>query len=182
MLDRQRVRTFLLGGLAGVVAGMLFAPRSGKETRGHLATGAGDARERGREALWGTRERLEERVAARRYRLPTEGRTAAPRGAADGAPTEEVPANLRGAAGASGPPTTPPDAHPHLRGVPRRPEGGPSAEDVPGEGTPDPEELRRRISETRSRLRARLERGESGGDGPGGAQSDGSTGSGREDG
>ena len=35
--DKQRVQSFILGGLAGLAAGLLFAPRSGRETRGSLA-------------------------------------------------------------------------------------------------------------------------------------------------
>jgi len=161
MLDRQRVRTFLLGGLAGVVAGLLFAPRSGRETRGSLYTGAGTARERGRETLFETRERLEERLAARRYRLPEGGRApVTPRAAAPG-----------GAQAPDDPQAAPPEIHPHLREVP--PRGDPAAgegvaaaqgETMPNEAA-DPEELRRRISQTRSRLRERLRR-----DGPAGGE------------
>jgi hypothetical protein len=159
MLDRQRVRTFLLGGLAGVVAGMLFAPRSGKETRGSISTGAGAVRERGRESLFETRERLEERLSARRYRSPggREARSAAP-GASAVPPDVEPP--LR-----ETPPESP-GARPHLRGVPRPVEEDPAADagaaGPPAEGV-DPEDLRRRISETRSRLRARLDEGRGGG-------------------
>jgi hypothetical protein len=158
MLDRQRVRTFLLGGLAGVIAGMLFAPRSGKETRGAMTTGAGAARERGRETLFGTRERLEERLSARRYRSPREreARHAAP-GAGDDRPTE-----------AASPAAEPhPEPRPRLHEVPRRPVGEESGgAGGTGEAVGDPEELRRRILETRSRLRARLDEGRPSGNGP----------------
>ena len=45
MLDKQRLRTFVLGGAAGALVGILLAPRSGKELRGSLANRAGEARE-----------------------------------------------------------------------------------------------------------------------------------------
>jgi hypothetical protein len=159
MLDRQRVRTFLLGGLAGVVAGLLFAPRSGRETRGSLYTGAGTARERGRETLFETRERLEERLAARRYRLPEGGRApVTPRAAAPG-----------GAQAPDDPQAAPPETRPHLHEVPPRDPGAGEDAAARGEMMPDeaadPEELRRRISQTRSRLRERLRR-----DGPAGGE------------
>jgi len=159
MLDRQRVRTFLLGGLAGVVAGLLFAPRSGRETRGSLSTGADAVRERGRETIFGTRERLEERMAARRYRLPRQGGVS-PRAASTGPAGE---AGMPSSPGMPGAPGTepPPEDRPRLRGVPREaPADEPFAAPPPGPETEaDTEELRRRISETRSRLRERLERG-----------------------
>ena len=43
MLDKQRIRAFVLGGLAGAVAGILFAPKSGKELRGSITSRAGEA-------------------------------------------------------------------------------------------------------------------------------------------
>jgi gas vesicle protein len=49
VVDKQRLRTFVLGGAVGAVVGILLAPRSGKELRGSLANRAGEARERGRE-------------------------------------------------------------------------------------------------------------------------------------
>ena len=52
MLDKQRLRTFVLGGLAGALAGIIFAPKSGKELRGTIASRAGEAREK-EEALHG---------------------------------------------------------------------------------------------------------------------------------
>ena len=55
VLDKQRLRTFLLGGAAGIVAGILLAPRSGKELRGSVMERAGEARERSRETLFEAR-------------------------------------------------------------------------------------------------------------------------------
>ncbi len=62
MLDRQKLRTFLLGGLAGAMAGMLLAPRSGKELRSTIASRAEEARERSRETYFETQERVQERI------------------------------------------------------------------------------------------------------------------------
>lgn len=61
--DKQRVRSFILGGLAGLAAGILFAPRSGRETRGTLADRIWEVRERGRERYLEAQERLRERRA-----------------------------------------------------------------------------------------------------------------------
>ena len=63
MLDRSKVRTFVLGGLLGVAAGILLSPRSGKELRGSIANRAGEARERGRETYFEAQERARERLA-----------------------------------------------------------------------------------------------------------------------
>ncbi len=63
MLDRQRLRTFVLGGAVGALLGILLAPRSGKELRGSLANRAGEARERGRETYFDAQEQMRERVA-----------------------------------------------------------------------------------------------------------------------
>src|SRR5829696_4316103 len=52
VLNRQRLRTFVLGGAVGALVGILLAPRSGKELRGSLANRAGEARERGRETYF----------------------------------------------------------------------------------------------------------------------------------
>src|SRR3712207_8436599 len=62
VLDKQRLRTFLLGGMAGVLAGILLAPRSGRELRGSLANHAGEARERGRETYFDAQEQMRERL------------------------------------------------------------------------------------------------------------------------
>jgi hypothetical protein len=66
VLDKQRLRTFLLGGAAGILAGILLAPRSGKELRGSVMQRAGEARERGRETLFEAQERMQERLSEAR--------------------------------------------------------------------------------------------------------------------
>src|SRR3712207_115165 len=66
VLDKQRLRTFLLGGAAGILAGILLAPRSGRELRGSVRERAGEARERGRETLFEARERMQERLSEAR--------------------------------------------------------------------------------------------------------------------
>src|SRR5919107_3043603 len=63
VLDRQRLRTFVLGGAVGALVGILLAPRSGRELRGSLANRAGEARERGRESYFGAQEQMRERLA-----------------------------------------------------------------------------------------------------------------------
>jgi hypothetical protein len=136
--DRQRLGTFLLGGVAGILAGLILAPRSGRETRGAIFERAAETRERGRERYFETRERVSERFSEARERRPGERRerpeppVAEPRmtGAAREVPRE-------------------PDV---LRGVPDEEEGG----EVFEEQLPSrPEELRRKVRETRERLRER---------------------------
>jgi hypothetical protein len=141
MLDKQKLGTFVLGGVAGALAGILLTPRSGKELRGSITSRAGEARERGRESYFEARERARERAAdvrdapsARDTELDL---TVGP--APDPEPSEP-------------PPVFPPPAPP-LRDVSSE---DPASAEAPSEG--DPEDLRRRIQETRSRLRARLER------------------------
>ena len=112
MLDKQRLRTFLLGGAAGILAGILLAPRSGKELRGSVMERAGEARERSRETLFEARERMQERLS--------EAREGAP-------PSPPEPSGLR-------------------------------AEDEPaGQEAERSEELRRKVRETRARLKGRLD-------------------------
>ncbi len=147
MLDKQKLGTFVIGGIAGAVVGILFTPRSGKELRGSLAARAGEARERGRETYFEAQERVRERISEARER-PRELRST-PEAVVDPSPKlgpvgleplPEPPAGM--------PAETSPDPPP-LRDVSR---------DAPGSGVdPDPDEIRRRIQETRSRLRARLE-------------------------
>ncbi len=128
VLDKQRLRTFLLGGAAGILAGILLAPRSGKELRGSVKERAGEARERGRETLFEARERVQERLSEAR-----EGPRPEP--SADARPDD---------------PTTPPRSH--LRDVSR------GVEDEPvGRDAERSEELRRKVRETRARLKGRLE-------------------------
>lgn len=155
MLDKQKLRSFVLGGLTGVLAGILFAPRSGRELRGSISSRAGEARERGRETYFDAQERMQERVAEARERpprpdfveeevvdpLPKLGPAAPEPGFEPLVDPALVEPPL---AGASADP-------PPLRDVSRdatRPVSSPA------ENT---EEMRRRIQETRSRLRARLE-------------------------
>ena len=80
MLDKQRLRTFVLGGAVGALVGILLAPRSGRELRGSLANRAGEARERGRETYFDAQEQMRERLAEVR-----EGSRPAPRGASTSA-------------------------------------------------------------------------------------------------
>ena len=140
MLNKQKVGTFVLGGVAGALAGILLAPRSGKELRGSISSRAGEARERGRESYFEARERARERAAEARDVPPVREEeldlTVGP--AAEPEPVE--------------PPPVFPSAAPPLRDVY-------SDEAAPVEAPPegDPEELRRRIQETRSRLRSRLD-------------------------
>ena len=161
MLDKQRLTTFVLGGVAGALAGILLAPKSGKELRGSIASRAGETRERGRESYFEAQERVQERFAESRERPPQRGETTHEQ-AVDPLPT-------------LGPPTAPEPVlgHEPLAGVPAEaspetpagvPPGPPSLRDVSWDATrqapgeePDPEEIRRKIQETRSRLRARLE-------------------------
>ena len=123
VLDGRRLRTFLLGGAAGILAGILLAPRSGKELRNTVMERAGEARERSRETLFEARERMQERLSEARE------------GSGRGTPV-------------------PPEDD-----VPRRP----ALRDVSFEGEPTEqgaersEELRRKVRETRARLKGRLD-------------------------
>ncbi len=145
MLDRQKLRTFVLGGIAGALAGFLLAPKSGKELRGSIAARAGEARERGRETYFETQERMQERLAETRER-PRRPKESPLEGEADLLP------RLAPEPGPEPPAGTPP---PPLRDVSQD-----ALRDVAwlasGED-PDPEEIRQRIQETRSRLRARVD-------------------------
>ena len=137
VLDKQRLRTFVLGGAVGALVGILLAPRSGKELRGSLANRAGEARERGRETYFGAQEQMRDRLAEAR-----EGSRK---------PRPDV-ANIGG--------MPPPEEEtevprPQLRDV---------SKDVVDEveETPDAErseELRRKVRETRERLRRHDEPG-----------------------
>src|SRR5215210_8063527 len=66
VLDKQRLKSFLLGGAAGILAGILLAPRSGRELRGSIRDRAGEARERSRESLFEAQERMQERLSEAR--------------------------------------------------------------------------------------------------------------------
>jgi hypothetical protein len=141
VLDKQRLRTFLLGGAAGILAGILLAPRSGKELRGSIADRAGEARERSRETYFEAQERMRERLSAAR-----EGSRPRP---------EEADPMTAGAAGPSPEETPVTQQRGHLRDVSR---------DVGGGGEPKEEmaserseELRKKVRETRERLAERLD-------------------------
>jgi gas vesicle protein len=131
VLDRQRLRTFVLGGAVGALVGILLAPRSGKELRGSLANRAGEARERGRETYFDAQEQMRERLAEVR-----EG-------------SRQGPEVLDFGDSASGEAGTP---RPYLRDVSRDVESEADEETT----IPDAdrsEELRRKVRETRERLR-----------------------------
>ncbi len=129
MPDKQRLRTFLLGSAAGILAGILLAPRSGRELRGSVMERAGEARERGRETLFEARERMQERLSEAREGPHRRPETAAPSGPHP--EEEEVPP---------------------LRDVSRGFEGEPVERDAERS-----EELRRKVRETRARLKGRLD-------------------------
>ncbi len=145
MLDKQRLRTFLLGGAAGILAGILLAPRSGRELRGSIADRAGEARERSRETYFEAQERMRERLAearegSRPHQEDTDLMTA---GAAGPSPEDASPASQR---------------RPHLRDVSRDVAGGePEGEEATGVGAERSEELRKKVRETRARLTERLD-------------------------
>jgi YtxH-like protein len=141
VLDKQRLRSFLLGGAAGILAGILLAPRSGRELRGSIRDRAGEARERGSESLFEVRERMQERISEAR-----EGSGPPPPAepAASAAPPEAAPA---------------PTPRPFLRDVSR--DAG--EDEPPARGVGGPEELRKKVRETRARLRENR-KGPGGGD------------------
>ena len=151
MLNKQRVGTFVLGGVVGALAGIFFAPKSGRELRGSIASRAGEARERGRETYFETQERVQERIAEARERSSLQGGMISTEEAAEEPLPKLGPAPSEPLLGPRAPAGTPPDTPP-LRDVSRDVPRTPVGED------PDPEEIQRRIQETRSRLRrARLE-------------------------
>lgn len=138
-MDRGRLRTFLLGGAAGMLAGVLLAPRSGRELRGSLSDRAGEARERGRESFFERREGMRERRAAL-----FEGRDRPPAGHTP--PDEEIPRLREVSADPGG-----------LAEPPVEPAAGPAGGPV-GEAERS-EELRRKVRETRERLRGKRDLG-----------------------
>ena len=137
MVDKQRLRTFVLGGAVGALVGILLAPRSGRELRGSLANRAGEARERSRERYFGAQEQMRDRLA--------EAREGARK------PRPDV-ANLGGPSPLEEEPDMP---RPRLRDVSKDVVGGSeeSAEESADEERS--EELRRKVKETRERLRGR---------------------------
>ena len=142
MLDKQRLRTFLLGGAAGLLTGILLAPRSGRELRGSLATRAGEAHERGRETYFDAQEQMRERLAELREgtRLPPD-----PTSEAEGATSSTPGETLAGA------------SRSHLRDVSYGSDARVADEAAIGEAERS-EELRRKVRETRERLRGRKDR------------------------
>lgn len=151
MLDKGRIRTFVVGGVAGVVAGILLAPRSGKELRGSIASRAGEARERGRESYFDARERARERLSEVRDLSP---RTEEPATPEDAVAPELAPRPPEPPLDLGGPAEEPSPGPPPLRDVSLGSPGDPAG---PRDRSEDPEELRRRIRETLSRLRDRLD-------------------------
>lgn len=158
MLDKQKLGTFVLGGLTGVLAGILFAPKSGRELRGTISSRAGEARERGRETYFDAQERVQERVAEARERPPG---TARP----DIVDNKDVDARPKLGPAVPEPELEslidPPLYEPPLSEAPADPSplrdvsrDAKRSASSPAEST---EEMRRRIQETRSRLQARLE-------------------------
>jgi len=133
-VDKQRLRTFVLGGAVGALVGILLAPRSGRELRGSLANSAGEARERGRERYFGAQEQMRDRLAGARE------------GSRQG--RQEV-ADLGGSPASEEETETP---RPHLRDVSRDVVGGVEEKNTDEERS---DELRRKVKETRERLRGR---------------------------
>ena len=133
MPDRQRLRTFVLGGAVGALVGILLAPRSGKELRGSLANRAGEARERGRETYFDAQEQMRERLAEVR----------------EGSRQRPEVVDLGDSAPAPAEAETP---RPYLRDVSRDIQYESGEEDSSRDAERS-EELRRKVRETRERLR-----------------------------
>lgn len=161
-MDKQRLRTFLIGGAAGIIAGVLLAPRSGRELRGSISNRAGEARERSREGYFDVGERLRERASRLRdgnFQHSSAGENATP----------------QNSPGPSAGRTPPSSDFPPLRDVSRDTPPGPvvetpayDIEDIPDEPVLDEalarsEELRRKVRETRERLARSRESGSEGG-------------------
>jgi gas vesicle protein len=131
VLDRQRLRTFVLGGAVGALVGILLAPRSGKELRGSLANRAGEARERGRETYFDAQEQMRERLAEVR----------------EGSRQRPEVVDLGDSSPASGKAEV---RRPYLRDVSRDVESEAVEEITDSERS---QQLRRKVRETRERLR-----------------------------
>ena len=128
------------------MAGILFAPKSGREFRGSIASRAGEARERGRETYFEAQERVQESITEARERSPRRGEINTEGAVAD--PLAEL-----------GPPAPEPVLDPEApvevptKTFPEPPPLRDVSQDVPETlAVEDPEEIRRRIQETRSRL------------------------------
>ena len=113
--------------------GILLAPRSGKELRGSLANRAGEARERSRESYFEAQEQMRERLADLR-----EGSPERPEVVDLGDSSWETP-------------------RPYLRDVSRDLE---SEEEISRPDAERSEELRRKVRETRERLRGQKDGGQ----------------------
>jgi gas vesicle protein len=150
MLDKQKLTTFVLGGIAGALAGILLAPKSGKELRGSMAARAGEARERGRETYFEAQERMQERLAESREHQPRP-KNIRPEQASEAVSALGSETAPEPVLGPESPSEAPPGPRP-LRDVSWDVSSRPAA----GED-PDSQEIRRKIQETRSRLRSRLE-------------------------
>jgi gas vesicle protein len=135
VLDKQRLRTFVLGGAVGALVGILLAPRSGRELRGSIANRAGEARERSRETYFEAQEQMRERLAEVR----------------EGSRQRPDVVDLGDTSPAAGETTG--KQQPYLRDVSR----GVDAEvgESAGSDAERSEELRRKVRETRERLRGR---------------------------
>lgn len=145
-MDRQKLGkagTFILGGVAGAVAGILIAPRSGRELRSAVSSRAGEARERGREGYFEARERARERVSGMREPRPADEETRE----MDLGDRDEA---FRGEESEAAP-EAPAAGAPPLRAVPQESPEPPE----PAADDPDSEALRRRIRQTRERLKRR---------------------------
>ncbi len=126
VLDSKRLRSFLLGGAAGLLAGILLAPRSGRELRGSIKERAGEARERSRESLFEAQERMQERISEAR-----EG--------ADHVPDADAPAQ-----------TAPsPTQRPYLRDVSREEEPAERSDELRKKVRKTRERLRQSLDPTR---------------------------------
>ena len=136
MLDKRRLRTFVLGGAVGALVGILLAPRSGKELRGSLANRAGEARERGRERYFDAQEQMRDRLAEVR-----EGPLQRPESTDLGGSPTPVDETVT--------------QRPYLRDVSRDVAGGVEEADETTNAGERSEELRRKVRETRERLRGR---------------------------
>jgi gas vesicle protein len=136
VLDKQRLRTFVLGGAVGALVGILLAPRSGRELRGSLANRAGEARERGRETYFEAQEQMRERLAEVR----------------EGSRQRPDVVDLGDSSPAAGETTGKPQ--PYLRDVSRDLDAEAVRESA-GSDAERSEELRRKVRETRERLRGR---------------------------
>ena len=137
MIDKQRLRTFLLGGAVGALTGILLAPRSGQEVRSNIVNRAGEARERSRETYFETQERLQERISEA---FDNPGKPERETGVTLGTPTQpEAQKTFTG--------------RPKLRDVSEERSGERPEDESPGTRS---EDLRQKVQETRERLRSRL--------------------------